>query len=216
MLHLYFDTETTGLPFRPAPFARYGRTHNSNGYPRLIQIGWILTDGNDNVLSRECFIVKPEGFVIPEDAVAVNGITTEEALEKGSPLLDILHRFSEDLSRADVIIGHNIGYDIEVMTGEFRRKNQRNALVRLTSLPVVDTMKSTVEFCAIPFPPDKPRHYDTGCDYKYPKLRELHQILFGCGFENAHDAMADIEATRKCFVELERKGICFSRLNEQK
>ena len=207
MANLYYDTETTGLPNKPAPVKQYGHTHNTNGYPRLIQIGWILTDEEDNTLSKHDYIVKPNGFSIPEDAVAINGITTAEALEKGVSLLDVLHSFSEDLRKADKLIGHNIGYDIEVMRGELRRKRQRDSLELLTSLPVVDTMKSTVEFCAIPFPPDKPRHYDTGCDFKYPKLRELYQKLFGCEFENAHDAMADIEATRRCYVELHQRGI---------
>ena len=207
MKNLYYDTETTGLPFKPAPVKRYGRTHNSNGYPRLIQIGWILTDEEDNTLSKQDYIVRPDGFSIPGDAVAINGITTDEALEKGAPLLDVLHRFSEDLRQADILIGHNIEYDIDVMIGEFRRKSQRNSLARLTSLPVIDTMKSTVEFCAIPFPADKPRYYDTGYDFKYPKLRELYMKLFGCEFENAHDAMADIEATRRCYVELHHRGL---------
>ena len=158
-------------------------------------------------MSKQDYIVRPDGFSIPGDAVAINGISTDEALEKGVPLLDVLHRFSEDLRQADILIGHNIEYDIDVMIGEFRRKSQRNALARLTSLPVIDTMKSTVEFCTIPFPADKPRHYDTGCDFKYPKLRELYMKLFGVEFENAHDAMADIEATRRCYVELRHQGL---------
>jgi DNA polymerase III epsilon subunit-like protein len=37
---------------------------------------------------------------------------------------------------------------------------------------------------------------------KYPKLKELHQFLFGEDFSNAHDAMADIEATKRCFLKL--------------
>lgn len=110
MKNLYYDTETTGLPFKPAPVKRYGRTHNSNGYPRLIQIGWILTDEEDNTLSKQDYIVRPDGFSIPGDAVAINGISTDEALEKGVPLLDVLHRFSKDLRQADILIGHNLTY----------------------------------------------------------------------------------------------------------
>ena len=106
MKNLYYDTETTGLPFKPAPVKRYDRTHNSNGYPRLIQIGWILTDEEDNTLSKQDYIVRPDGFSIPGDAVAINGITTDEALEKGAPLLDVLHRFSEDLRQADFPTGN--------------------------------------------------------------------------------------------------------------
>jgi len=43
--------------------------------------------------------------------------------------------------------------------------------------------------------------------YKWPKLMELHTKLFSVGFEEAHDAIADIRATAKCFFELQRLGI---------
>ena len=40
-----------------------------------------------------------------------------------------------------------------------------------------------------------------------PKLSELHRILFGTGFEDAHNALADVEATAKCFWKLKELGI---------
>jgi len=42
---------------------------------------------------------------------------------------------------------------------------------------------------------------------KWPKLIELHEKLFNEPFANAHDAMADISATRRCFFELINKEI---------
>ena len=36
---------------------------------------------------------------------------------------------------------------------------------------------------------------------------ELYTKLFGNGFDGAHDAMADIVATKECFFELLRRGI---------
>lgn len=205
MKNLYFDTETTGLPYRQDPARRCGQTHNSNGYPRLVQLAWILTDENDNTLSRQSHIVRPEGFSIPGESASIHGITTAEALEKGKPLLDVLHIFSKDLLQADNIIGHNIGFDESVLFGELRRKGQRKAMAWLEHLPETDTMRSTVEFCAIPFPENWQGSYDS--EYKYPKLCELHYKLFGSTFENAHDALADIEATRRCYIELCRRGI---------
>jgi DNA polymerase III epsilon subunit-like protein len=41
---------------------------------------------------------------------------------------------------------------------------------------------------------------------KKPKLRMLYEHLFGENFAHAHDAMADIEATKDCFVELAKRG----------
>ena len=52
----------------------------------------------------------------------------------------------------------------------------------------IDTMKSTSEL----IPGKKKR----------PKLQELYTFLFGKPFEGAHDAMADIRATKDCFLQL--------------
>jgi hypothetical protein len=42
---------------------------------------------------------------------------------------------------------------------------------------------------------------------KRPKLIELYKYLFGKEFDNAHDAMTDIEATKDCFLALVKKEI---------
>ncbi|MCP4457898.1 MAG: hypothetical protein GY816_07730 [Cytophagales bacterium] len=42
---------------------------------------------------------------------------------------------------------------------------------------------------------------------KWPSLSELHYKLFRRGFDEAHDAAADIQATAKCFWELRRIGV---------
>jgi DNA polymerase III epsilon subunit-like protein len=39
-------------------------------------------------------------------------------------------------------------------------------------------------------------------EYKWPTLSELHKKLFGYDFEKAHNALADIEATAKCFWKM--------------
>jgi DNA polymerase III alpha subunit (gram-positive type) len=57
---------------------------------------------------------------------------------------------------------------------------------------------SVINYCAIP-----PFRYGK---YKWPKLSELHQKLFGTDFEEAHNANVDIQATAKCFWELKRLG----------
>ena len=38
-------------------------------------------------------------------------------------------------------------------------------------------------------------------------IAEVVQILFGTGFEDAHNALADVEATAKCFWKLKELGI---------
>ena len=58
-------------------------------------------------------------------------------------------------------------------------------------------MKASTKYCNIP------GNYGP----KWPNLTELHTKLFGHGFEEAHNAAADISATAKCFWELKRLGV---------
>lgn len=39
---------------------------------------------------------------------------------------------------------------------------------------------------------------------KWPKLQELYKTLFGHTFEDVHNAMADVVATKECFWEMVR------------
>ena len=61
------------------------------------------------------------------------------------------------------------------------------------------TMQASTDFCKIP-------SHD-GRGYKYPKLQELYKKLFGEAFNDAHNAMSDIEATEKCFWVLKEKKL---------
>lgn len=64
----------------------------------------------------------------------------------------------------------------------------------------VCTMQSSTDFCAIPS-----NSYYGG--YKWPKLEELYRKLFGRMFDDAHDALADVSATKECYFELRRRGV---------
>ena len=59
-------------------------------------------------------------------------------------------------------------------------------------------MLASTNYCAIPGSYGK---------FKWPKLQELYVKLFNEKFEGAHDALADIEATVKCYFELVKLSI---------
>jgi DNA polymerase III epsilon subunit-like protein len=187
--YLFFDTETTGVPQDyNAPAS------NTENWPRLVQLGWILTDGTGVIISSGNEIVKPEGFVIPSDASHVHGITTEIALRDGKPLRQVIQSFLKDSNGAKCFVGHNVSFDQRVVGAELYRLGIADTISTAKSL---DTMKAATDYCKIP----------GTYGYKWPKLIELHRKLFGCDFEDAHDAMADITATKKCFFEMKRRGL---------
>ena len=188
--YLFFDTETTGIPNDyKAPCT------NTDNWPRLIQLGWLLTDAAGRILSEGNHIVRPDGFEIPKAASDVHGITTEFALENGKPLLDVIFAFGADLNQADCVVGHNLDYDLHIVGAEYVRLGYDSRI--MFARPTLCTMQATIQFCNIPgrFGP------------KWPKLMELYTKLFGQEFDGAHDAMADIVATKDCFFELIRRGV---------
>jgi len=186
---LFFDTETTGLPSDyNAPI------NNSHNWPRLVQISWILTEENANIISQKNFIIKPNGFVIPKTSSDIHRITTEKAVKEGLDLSIVLDLFDSDLKQADIIIGHNIDFDIKVVRAEMYRLKRTDNLVGKNT---ICTMKSTTDFCKI----------QGKYGYKFPKLQELYTKLFGHGFEEAHDSQADIFATMQCYFELCKRDI---------
>lgn len=190
-MFLFFDTETTGLPRDwNAPVERL------DNWPRIVQIAWLIYDLEGKKLSEKQFIIKPEGFIIPEESSKVHGITTEQALAEGVDLAGVLQDFSNDLSRSNFLVAHNLSFDEKIVGAEFLRKQVGNSLHELNK---ICTMISTVDFCQIPS--------TTSTGYKWPRLSELHFKLFGEDFQDAHDAMVDTSACAKCFFELKNKGV---------
>lgn len=184
-MYLFFDTETTGLPQRwNAPVT------DLDNWPRLVQLAWIACDTKGNVIEERCDIIKPEGFIIPTEASHVHGITTIKAQTEGKDLLSILESFSDKVDEAYALIGHNISFDECIVSAEFERKRMMSSMFLK---PKYCTMKLSTQFCKLPGGKQ---------GFKSPKLIELHQILFGEGFDGAHDALADVRATARCFWKL--------------
>ena len=187
-MYLFFDTETTGLPRNWKALVT-----DLNNWPRLVQLAYLLFDRAGNKLSGGDFIIKPEGFVIPADVARIHGISHQRALDEGHLISAVLQDFLQLTEEAEVLVAHNMSFDEKIVGAEFLRAGLRNPLPFKRK---ICTMESTTSFCALPGP----------YGYKWPKLSELHYKLFRTGFEEAHNAAVDINATAKCFWELKRLG----------
>lgn len=188
MYSLIFDTETTSL------------TH-----PRIVQLAWQVYD-DDELVSQHNHLIQPSGFVIPAEATAIHGITTEEAYEKGDCREEVIEFFVDDLNtliRQDgVIVAHNMDFDKHVINTEANYgvdPNYCDPIIDGNHNNLVCTMKLSTDFCRIPA-----KQYGR---YKWPTLTELHRKLFHCDFEGAHNALADVKACYKCYKALLNRGI---------
>ena len=192
--YIFFDIECNGLPQFYDMDVRM-----TNNWPKVIQLAWIVTDEQGNVHKRKNHIITPEGFEINDNVANLTGITTTRAMREGIELTTALSDFMSDVNNAQLLIGHNIDFDMKVVGCELYRNDMDYE--RLLSKKTLCTMKRSTFFCAIPNPRGQFN------DYKWPKLEELHCKLFGYTFSGAHDALADVEATMKCYFELKKKGI---------
>ncbi|HTF20765.1 MAG TPA: 3'-5' exonuclease, partial [Chryseolinea sp.] len=102
-MYLIFDTETTGLPHnKSAPIT------DVDNWPRLVQLAWQLHDSRGALLAQHNHLIKPDGFDIPYKAEQVHGISTKRATEEGRLLQEVLKVFVDDLTRTQLLVGHNI------------------------------------------------------------------------------------------------------------
>lgn len=189
MMYLFVDTETTGLPPSNPP--------DLWAWPRLVQLGWLLSEDSGELIMQDTVIVRPEGYRIPERVTRIHGISTEKAYAQGISLDEALQRFSQALRYSHFLIGHNIDYDYHVLLAEFHRK-KINTL--FSNYPRFCTMKSprVMEFVRIM----------RGTNHrKYPKLSDLYRLLFDERVQKAHDALADARTCAQCFFELKKIGV---------
>ena len=199
-MFLIFDTETTGLPKRwDAPIS------DLNNWPRVVQLAWQLHDEDGSLVSNKTYVIKPVDFDIPFESEKVHGISTLLATQIGEKIQTVFSEFLKDLSSASYIVGHNLKFDINVVSSELYRLDIENQLL---NKKVLDTCtENTANVCKLPG--------GKSGKFKFPTLVELYENLFNKQFENAHNASADVEANAMVFFELIRQKLFDNSLIEE-
>lgn len=184
-MYLFFDVETTGIPKSwKAPVT------DTFNWPHVVQLAWQLYDKERVLQEVQDFIIKPEDWEIPYESERIHKISTEQAREERKPITNVLEAFKTVIEKAEYIIAHNVDFDSKVLGAEFIRKGISH---NLFNSELYCTMRESTWFCKIP---------GKGGKYKWPKLEELHQKLFGVKFADAHNALMDTQATANCFFKL--------------
>ena len=193
---LFFDTETSDFIKKDLPA-------NDPKQAWVVQIGALLATPEKTIDSLNT-IIQANGRSINHYAEEVHKISVFKADEEGVPELEAAEKFGLLLRQADLVVGHNFDFDWKYAMHLLERNmddlsdEARSAFY--LDLPNYCTMKdkNVVKFCGLKNKVGRA---------KWPKLIELHEILFGKGFDGAHDAFADITATKDCFFELIKREI---------
>jgi len=192
---LFFDTETTGLPINwKAPVSLV------DNWPRVIQLAFVVyivdENGEPQFVEEQETLIKPDGWEIPKQKFWIdNGYTTERSLESGFPIVPALEYFLEWANDCDYLVAHNMSFDANVLGAEMIRAGMKAS----KPLKKICTKIASTDYCRLPQP--------NGNGFKWPKLEELHRVLFETDFEGAHDALNDVNATAKCFWEMVKRGL---------
>lgn len=201
---LFVDCETTGLPKDwGAP------SSDAASWPRLVQLGWLLSEER---IVRSLFrpkvpppapvptvrTVRPVGFAVPADAVAIHGITTERATAEGVDLAGVLDEFAAAFAACGEVVAHNARFDRKILEAEFLRLGRPVPWASQKDRWKC-TMLRTVRMCAARQP---------NGSGKFPRIDELYQRLFSRRPDSlAHLAGNHVEQLCDCWRELRRRGV---------
>jgi len=179
---IYFDCETTGInPMK-------------NG---IIQIAGIIEINNEEMRSFNMKIKPFESDVIEQEALNVSGITLEDIKGFEDPKTaynSIVSMFDNYIDKYDkndkfIVCGYNVRFDMDFLK-EFFIKNGNDYLFSYFGkpkdpFPVIQYLSAMGKINTFN------NKLSTVCEY------------FGINIKDAHDAMADIQATKSLIEKLD-------------
>ena len=179
-LGYFFDSETTGIPNWKVP-------SENEEQPHLTQLGAILVDmDTKKEISSLDVVLKPNGWTIPDEVVALNGLTTDYCAEVGVP--------EDEAVRAFLMLGANIKRYAYNTT--FDNRIIRIATKRYFPEKVQDDWKAGEYECAM-----MAAKKDMGV--RSVKLGDAYEHYFGERFKGAHDALSDTRAALRIWFAIQ-------------
>jgi DNA polymerase III epsilon subunit-like protein len=199
MLLLFFDTETTGLP------PKYENKVNERSvlvWPYILQFSYIVFDTEtNNVLKTFDSIIKiPPNIKISTESTNIHGITRLLSDQNGVPIIPVITEFMKDVNDVDLLIGHNIQFDLNMVYAELlRHKDDIGGLQPLlANKRTYCTMKETTQFCCL----ESPYYGKNYNKLKPPKLVELYEKLFNeAPTLTLHNSLNDVIVTMRCYMK---------------
>jgi len=222
---IVIDTETTGLPERDASIYDVAK------WPHIIQISWAIYDENEEKVIKEynAIISLGTNIPIPDESVAIHGITREMSLSQGIPISAALFDLKMDMSQCERVVAHNLSFDKRMIMVE----SKRNRVYLDFCKNEYCTMKNSVDLCKLekktyalpetninnnnntnastniaPSPETTTTTTTTTTtprsQYKLPKLVELYAFLYPDEPipDNLHNSKVDVEICLRCYIAL--------------
>ncbi len=135
-----FDTETTGFPVRDGKLDQQ---------PYIIQFAAIMGEFNTETKEYEekeryNILIKPK-IAIPFASSQVHGIYDRDVADK-QYISEHIDTIIQILNRADIVAGHNVSFDEEVLGFELARLGR---VGDYTPIKTICTMRGSTEYCKL-------------------------------------------------------------------
>ncbi|NID15013.1 3'-5' exonuclease [Luteibacter yeojuensis] len=200
---LVYDTETTGLPDWKQP-------SESEHQPHIVELAALLFDTNTReLIAKQHTLIKPDGWIIPDDVAAIHGITTERAATEGIPEAEALAGFLDLHAMTDLRVAHNESFDARLMRICIKRfaagdtQEARDLIAdAFKAAPAYCTCNSAKPIMKLPAT-EAMRRNGKGHWFKPPNLQEAHQHFLGQTFEGAHSALEDAHACARVYFAIQ-------------
>ena len=181
---IFFDTETNGRTYKQKFTNRQD----------IIQLAYLVTDKSYNILYEHNFMIKDVAKHIFKDQKLFNIQDIQQGHQWSSVFNILLSDIINIKKQNGNIIAHNISFDQAVLKYSSNKKkiNQNDIFFidEFIKTNGICSMRSTRKYCDVK---------DKNGRQKFPKLEELHNILFDTNFIQTHDALDDVKLLLKCY-----------------
>lgn len=179
---VFFKTATSGL-------IDWRATSEAEHQPHIVQLAAHQVDlDTAKIIQSMDVIVLPDGWTIPNEAAKIHGITTEYATKVGIPEEQALHLFL-NLWSGHKRIAHNAAFDNRII---------RIATKRYSSNDMVGDWKECEYECTGQL--SKPSMEIK----KIPALDEAYKHFTGKDLQDAHTAIADVNACMEIYFAIKQ------------
>jgi len=193
---LIFDTETSGLPEE-----RNCSVLSTQKWPYILQLSYILYDTETNrILTYVDTLIDIDNSVnISAESINIHKITKEMCKKNGKPIKQVLEDFNNILNQSELLIGHNLQFDKNILIVEYiRNRIMHNFNPRNTPIPSFCTMQNGKSICQLTY-----KNRDGKILPKCPKLSELYRYYFNNEPDGLHNAMTDVIVTLRCYYKMQ-------------
>ena len=173
---LFFDTETTGLI--------RNRKIGLDKLPEIVEFYGCYADLETGEILEELDLLMKPVRPMSDEVVKIHGITNA-AVANAPRFAENALKITDFISRAPIVIAHNLSYDTEMVDIELERIGNK-----IQWPQKICTVEQTVHIKGFRL-----------------SLAKLCEHLFGERFIGAHRADADVKALVKCYVELNKRGL---------